>query len=91
MGTLLDQCSGTVIVHTNRRFTCSYPSCEDATIGRRMLDRHGWFVACSEALGPDCPLCTEAVSGAESGPEATTPASTGSHGILGQRVVMRGP
>jgi hypothetical protein len=57
MDTLLDQCSGTVIVHVDQRPTCSDSRCNDASIGRRMLDRHGWFVACSEALGTSCPVC----------------------------------
>jgi hypothetical protein len=51
-------CDGMVIIHVDRVVTCSNPRCDAALFGiGAVLDRHGWFVACTTTLGSECPIC----------------------------------
>ena len=51
-------CDGTVIIHLDRAVTCTDPMCDAPSYGMgAVLDRHGWFVACTTTLGSECPIC----------------------------------
>jgi len=52
-------CSGVVLVHANRRFTCTSPDCHVPDFWRSVLDAHELFVPCGEALGSACPICSD--------------------------------
>jgi hypothetical protein len=52
-------CSGVVLVHANRRFTCTSPDCHVPDFWRSVLDAHELFVPCGEELGSACPICSD--------------------------------
>jgi hypothetical protein len=55
MGTILR--NGKSIIHSGRVVTGSDPMCEAASYGAgAVLDRHCWFVSCSDSLGSECPI-----------------------------------